>query len=235
MWKSFATLLALAAPAFAQEHATAYEALRIVGSQLGRDSVNHVVSVTGTDGNPQPEAWKIMIDDPQARGGVREVEVAGGRVVSERTPVRSVAGSIEGATIKTARLNLDSSGAFSVASHTAEKSNTHFETANYTLRTDENGDPIWIVTLQNKSRPVGTIYIGANRGSVTRTEGMFAGASMNDVETDQDRPKDDGRGLLDKTKSTISHSFWVAQHEAKEMFERTKRSFSDFINRDDRD
>lgn len=235
MWKSFALFLALAAPVFAQDHATAYEALRVVGSQIGRDSVNHIISVTGADGNPQPETWKIMIDDPKARGGVREVEVAAGRIASERTPVRSVAGSSEGATIKTARLNLDSSGAFTVASHTAEKSNTAFDTANYTLRTDENGDPTWIVTLENKSRPVGTIYIGANRGSVTRTEGMFAGATMEDVETDQDREKPDGRGILDKTKSTISHSFWVAQHEAKEMFERTKRSFSDFINRDNRD
>ena len=235
MWKSFAVLLALAAPVFAQDHATAYEALRVVGSQMGRDSVNHIISVTGAEGNPQPATWKIMIDDTQARGGVREVEVAGGRVVSERTPVRSVAGSSEGATIKTARLNLDSNGAFTVASHTAEKSNTPFETATYALRTDEGGDPIWIVTLQNKSRPVGTIYIGANRGSVTRTEGMFAGASINDMETDEDRDKRNDRGILDKTKSTISHSFYVAQHEAKELFERTKRSFSDFINRDNRD
>jgi hypothetical protein len=233
MWKAISALVALATPVFAQDHASAYEALRVVGSQFGRDSVNHVISVTGTEGSPQPETWKVLIDDPQASGGVREVEVAGGRVVSERTPVRAVAGSSEGATIKTSRLNLDSSGAFTVASHTAEKSNTAFQTTSYTLRTDENGDPIWIITLQNGSRPVGTIYIGANRGNVTRTEGMFAGANMNDVETDadvhEDRSRHDGRNILDKTKSTISHSFWVAQHEAKGMFERVKRSFTDFM------
>jgi hypothetical protein len=237
MWKLFIPLVVLAVPAFAQERATAYEALRVVSSQFGRQSVNHVISVTGSNGNPQPETWKVMIDDPQARGGVREVEVADGRISSERTPVRAVAGSSEGATINTKRLNLDSSGAFTVASHTAEKSGTSFQTASYTLRTDESGDPMWIVTLQNGSRPVGTIYVGANRGNVTRTEGMFAGANMNDIETAADVREEhehhDGRNILDKTKSTISHSFWVAQHEAKGIFERVKRSFGDFIGGDD--
>ncbi|HCP92256.1 MAG TPA: hypothetical protein DIT76_09490, partial [Spartobacteria bacterium] len=45
MWKSFAALLLLVTPVLAQEHATAYEALRVVGTQLNRDFVNHVISV----------------------------------------------------------------------------------------------------------------------------------------------------------------------------------------------
>lgn len=229
MWKSFAALLLLATPALGQEHATAYEALRVVGSQLGRDYVNHVISVTGVEGNPQPETWKIMLDDSHARGGVREVEVAGGRIVSERTPVRSVTGSSEGATIKTAHLNLDSSGAFAVASHTAEKSNTRFETVSYTLRTDERGDPTWIVTLQNGSRPVGTICIGANRGTVTRTEGLFAGTTMQDVETDQDRDNKNDRNVFNKAKTRITETFRHAQDEARDTFHRVRRSFADFI------
>ena len=230
MWKALGILLALSTPVFAQEHATAYEALRVVGSQLGHDHVNRVISLTGVDGDPQPETWKIMIDDSRARGGVREVEVAGGRIVSERTPVRTIAGSTEGATIKTSRLNLDSSGAFSVASHTAEKSNTRFETASYTLRTDEKGDPVWIVTLQNGSRPVGTIHIGANRGTVTRTEGMFAGTTMNDVEIDEDRRKEGNKGgVVDNAKARIKETFQRAQDEASDMFHRVRRSFADFI------
>jgi len=228
-------LLLIVQSAFAQERITAYEALRVIGSQMGRDSVNHIISITGSEGDPQPETWKIVLDDPKARGGVRELEVTGGRITSERTPVRSIAGSTEGATINTSRLNLDSSGAFSVANHTADKSNTRFERVNYALRTDERGDPVWILTLQRGSEPVGTIYIGANRGTVTRTEGMFAGATMSDVETDGDSDKEEGRGILDTAKSRISHSFYIAQHEARQMFERVKRSFTDFINRDNRD
>jgi len=119
----------LASAAFAQENQTAYEALRVVGNNLNRDYVSHVISVTGVRGNPQPETWKILVEDQRARGGVREIEVANGRIVSERTPVRTVVGSAEGATVNTSRLNLDSSGAYAVASHTAEKSNAIFATA----------------------------------------------------------------------------------------------------------
>src|SRR5260370_15127036 len=186
MSKLFAGFLLLVTPALAsaEEQATAYEALRVVGTQFGRGALNHVVSIAGVEGKPQPEKWKIMLEDPGAPGRVREVEVADGRVASARAPSRSIAGSTEGATINTARLNLDSSGAYAVASHTAEKSHTGFSSASYTLRTDERGEPVWIVTLTNKSsHPVGTIYIGASRGTVRRTEGMFARASMEDGET----------------------------------------------------
>jgi hypothetical protein len=234
MWKYFAAFLLVVTTALADEHPTAYEALRAVGAKFSRESVNRIISVTGVDGTPQPETWKILMEDPRARGGVREIEVTDGRISSERTPVRTIVGSTEGATIKTTRLNLDSSGAFTVASRTADKSNARFATVSYTLRTDERGDPVWIITLQNRSsRPVGTIYIGANRGNVTRTEGMFAGATMEDVETDRapERDSEDEGGIIGTTKARIRESFRRAQDEARDMFERVRRSFVDFINR----
>src|SRR5436309_15238232 len=99
----------------------------------------------------------------------------------------AAAGSAGGSTLNVSLLNLDSRGAFAVASHIAETSHTQFATADYTLRTDERGEPIWIVTVLNRSsHPVGTIYIGATRGTVKRTEGMFAGATMEDVASDSD-------------------------------------------------
>ncbi len=229
MWKILGMLLLAATPALAQERATAYEALRTVGQRLNRDYVNHVISVTGVEGDPQPDTWKILLDDSRARGGVREVEVRNGEIASERTPTRSVVGSSEGATINTSRLNLDSSGAFAVASHTADKSNTRFTTASYTLRTDERGNPMWIVTLQSeRGRPVGTIYIGANKGNVTRTEGMFAGAQMGDVVDERDQNKGQNDGTI---QGRIRGMFQRAQDEARGMFDRTRRSFVDFINR----
>src|SRR5260370_23674473 len=232
MSKLFAGFLLLVTPALAlaEEQATAYEALRVVGTQFGRGALNHVVSITGVEGNPQPEKWKIMLEDPSPPGRVREIEVANGRIASEHTPSRSIAGSTEGATINTARLNLDSSGAYTVASHTAEKSHTRFVITSYTLRTDERGEPMWIVTLTNKSsRPVGTIYIRASRGTVRRTEGMFAGASMEEVETDHDQSEG---GIISTAKARIRGAFHRAQNEARDMFERVRHSFTDFINRD---
>jgi hypothetical protein len=230
MWRVCVGLLLLATPVFAEENATAYEALRVVGSELGRDALQQIVAIRGTKGDPQPERWTIVVQDPQG-GGVRELEIADGRMNSDNEADRDVAGSAEGATIDVSRLNLDSSGAYAVASHTAEASHMSFATADYTLRTDERGEPMWIVTLRNRSaRPIGTIYIGGTRGTVRRTEGMFAGATMEDVEGDYDQGH--VTGVIRSAKRSIKHGFNRAQEEARGMFERVRRSFSDFINRE---
>ena len=223
-------LLLLATPVLAEENATAYEALRVVGGELGRDALHQIVTITGTKGNPQPEKWKIVVEDPQGRG-VRELQIADGKIDSADEADHNVTGSTEGATIDVSRLNLDSSGAYAVASHTAEASHTSFATADYTLRTDDRGEPMWIVTLRNgSSRPVGTIYIGGTRGTVRRTEGMFAGATMEDVEGDYNQG--DVSSVIRNAKRSIKHGFDRAQEEARGMFEKVKRSFSDFINRE---
>jgi len=222
-------LLLLATPVWAEENATAYEALRVLGGEFGHDALQQIVSIHGTKGDPQPEKWKIVVEDPQ--GGVRELQIADGKIDSDNEADRDVAGSTEGATIDVSRLNLDSGGAYSVASHTAEASHTGFATADYTLRTDERGEPMWVVTLRNRSsRPVGTIYIGGTRGTVRRTEGMFAGATMEDVEGDYDQGE--VTGVIRNAKRSIKHGFNRAQEEARGMFVKVKRSFSDFINRE---
>jgi hypothetical protein len=221
----------LATPVWAEDNATAYEALRVVGGEFGRDALHQIVSIRGTKGNPQPEKWKIVVEDPQG-GGVRELQVADGKIDSDNEADRDIAGSTEGAMIDVSQLNLDSSGAYAVASHTAEASHTNFVTADYTLRTDERSEPMWIVTLRNRSsRPVGTIYIGGTRGTVMRTEGMFAGATMEDVEGDYD-DQAEGPAVIRSAKRSIKHGFNRAQEEARGMFEKVKRSFSDFINRE---
>ena len=223
-------LVLLATPVFAEGNATAYEALRVLGTEVGRDALHQIVSIRGTKGDPEPERWKIVVEDPQG-GGVRALEIADGRIDSDNEADRDIAGSTEGATIDVSRLNLDSSGAYAVASHTAEASHISFATADYTLRTDERGEPMWIVTLRNRSsRPIGTIYIGGTRGTVMRTEGMFAGATMEDVEGDYDQGG--ATGVIRSAKRSIKHGFNRAQEEARGMFAKVKRSFSDFINRE---
>ena len=230
MWRVWVGLLLLTTPVRAEEKATAYEALRVLGNEFGRDALQQIVSIRGAKGDPQPEKWKIVVEDPQG-GGLRELQVADGRIDSDDEADRDVAGSTEGATIDISRLNLDSSGAYAVASHTAEASHASFATADYTLRADERGEPMWVVTLRNRSsRPVGTIYIGGTRGTVRRTEGMFAGATMEDVEGDYEQGN--VTGVIRNAKRSIKHSFNRAQEEARGMFDKVRRSFSDFINRE---
>src|SRR2546422_7623355 len=126
MWKSLLASFFVATAALAQENPSAYERLRVVGTQLNREMMSRIISVTGVDGDPQPRTWKILVGDRRANGGVREITVEDNQIAAQRVPNRSVVGSMEGNTINTARLNLDSTGAYAVASHTAETSHVIF-------------------------------------------------------------------------------------------------------------
>lgn len=237
MWKSLLAALLLVTPVLAQENPSAYEALRVIGTQLNREMVNRVISITGVDGNPQPQVWKILVADRNAAGGVREIVVEDNRIASQRVPNRSVVGTTQGATVNTARLNLDSTGAYSVASHTAETSHVTFSFVSYTLRTNDRGIPVWIVTLEDRSRrPLGTIHIKANDGRVTRVEGMYQGRNMEQVEDDtvpaDDRnidPEDDPEDNI--VKRNIKRLFRKTKEDARHIFVRVRRSFVDFFNR----
>ncbi len=244
MWKFLLAALLVAGPVLAQESPSAYEALRVIGTQLNRQMVNRIVSVTGVDGDPQPRSWKILVADRNAASGVREIVVEENQVVSQRIPNRSVVGSSEGATINTAKLNLDSTGAYSVASHTAHTSHVTFSTTSYTLRTDDRGNPIWVVTLADRSnRPVGTIHIRASDGRVTRVEGMYQGRNMEQVEEyrdDVDNAPSADEAVREEevedadenvVKRDIKRLFRRTRADARRMFTRVKRSFKDFVAR----
>ncbi|HYJ06390.1 MAG TPA: hypothetical protein VEX43_14740 [Chthoniobacterales bacterium] len=238
MWKFLVAALLVAGPALAQESPSAYEALRVIGTQLNRQMVNRIISVSGVDGDPQPRTWKILIEDRKANGGVREIVVEDNQIVSQRVPNRSVVGSTQGATINTAKLNLDSTGAYSVASHTAHTSHVTFSSTSYTLRTDDRGNPIWIVTLGDRSnRPVGTIHIRASDGRVTRVEGMYQGRNMEQVEEYRDDPEnpsadeEEVQGEEDNDENVFKRLFRRTRADARRMFQRVKRSFKDFVKR----
>jgi hypothetical protein len=260
MWRLLLALSLIASPVYAQRQATAYDALKVVGTQFHRAALSRVISVTGVDGDPQPTRWTVLIGDRNAPGGVRELQVANGRIVSDRTP--DIGGESR-AMINTSRLNLDSSGAFSVASYTADKSHTNFDRVAYTLRTNARGNPTWIVTIQDQARnPLGTIHISANKGNVTRVEGMYRGANMANVQedtvergargegrgrepveeeyadSDVDTGSDDentevseGDGDENIVKTEIKRMFRRTKRDALRMFERVRRPFDDFINR----
>jgi len=247
MWKLLVASFLLSGPVLAQESPSAYEAMRTIGTQLNRQAVNRVVSISGVDGDPQPRSWKILVEDKNAAGGVREYVIEGNRIVSQRVPNRSVTGSTQGATIDTAKLNLDSTGAYSVAAHTAETSHITFALTSYTLRTDDRGNPVWIVTLADRSnRPVGTIHIRASDGRVKRVEGMYQGRNMeqaevnpdvdnpatveNDTATD-DQTIDDQNSDENLVFKDIKRMFHRTTRDASRMFHKVRRSFVDFFNR----
>jgi hypothetical protein len=233
---------------------TAYQALKVVGSQFNRAALSRVISVSGTDGDPQPTTWRIVIADRNAPAGVRELQVSGGRIVADGAPSGGY-GPSSGNTIKTSLLNLDSSGAFSVANFTADKSHTNFDSISYTLRSNDRGIPVWVVTLLDaERRNVGTIYVSASRGNVTRVEGMYTGRNMppdgapQQQQPPRDRieqlPPDEMYAGVDDSdleasesdenpvKTEIKRLFRRTKRDAERMFGRVRSSFDDFIRRE---
>lgn len=255
MWRwLFAFVLLLSVNAQAARQSTAYEALQVVGGQFHRAALQRIISVSGVNGDPQPVEWTVLIADRRAPGGVRELRVAEGRIVSDRTPAGSVTGSAEGAIVRTSQLNLDSSGAFAVASYTADKSHTNFDRVAYTLRTNERGIPVWIVTLQDAAgSPLGTIHMSANRGNVTRVEGMYRGANIANVEQDPagqgvtgeeeyyDAPDYGEEGVAEgeeevdpeenAVKARLKRAFRKTKNDALRVFKKVRRPFDEFIDR----
>lgn len=162
---------------------TAYSALRVLGKRDGQEVLNHVVELRGRDGTPQPATWKILIDDPRARGGVRELEVQHGKIVSERTPTSHAMNS----PMNFNQLNLDSEGAFTIANQEAQKTSVPFDHIDYLLKAGTGGGaPVWQLELfDGKNGRVASMDVAADSGSILRKN------------FDTRRPQDDDHAYLD--------------------------------------
>ena len=147
---------------------TAYTALRVYGKKEGEQALYHVLELRGKGGEPQPATWRLTIEEPRARGGVREIEVRGGRIVGERTPT----GRDLGAVMNFNRLNLDSDGAFTVANQEAEKRGVPFDHLDFTLSgASGGGAPLWTIELfDGHNGKVGTLRVSADTGAIVEQE-----------------------------------------------------------------
>jgi hypothetical protein len=173
---SFVALFLLTVPIRAEEN-TAYTALRLIGNLRGEEALKQVLAVSGESGNPQPGMWTIVLDDPGARGGVRELQIVSKQVASERTPVSSeLAG---GKTIDLNQLNLDSDGAYQVAEEEAKKNGVSFGQANYRLTVDsDTGKPLWVVhLLDSQKQGVGIVKVAADNGTLVSSSNWANGSS----------------------------------------------------------
>jgi hypothetical protein len=145
---------------------TAYAALRTVGSSRGEKVLRQVLAISGEGLGAQPNRWKVWIDDPAARGGVRELEVSGNQITSERTPVKSEWAG--GKDMDLAHLNLDSDGAYQVATQEAKTKGIEFSKVQFQLAADrDTGKPGWTVQMTDaKDQRVGAIKVNADSGTI---------------------------------------------------------------------
>jgi hypothetical protein len=176
---------------------TAYNALRLVGTLRGEQALKQVVAVYGESGNPQPGMWTIVLDDPGARGGVRELQVVSNQVASERTPVGSETAG--GKTIDLNQLNLDSDGAYQVAEEEAKKNGASFDKVDYRLSFDsETGKSLWVVHLLDTQRQdVGIVKVAADNGTLISSSSW--GNSGSGSLASQGQPPNSDQEVLNQT------------------------------------
>jgi hypothetical protein len=206
-------ILPLILPVAASGKDSAYQALRAIGNQA---LLSRVMEVKGLNGTPQPEKWTVVLDDPLARGGVREIEIANGHIVSERTPVKSYSGSAEGISMNFQKLNLDSDGAFTVAEETAKRAHIGFDSVDYVLRCDDaNSAPTWVLQLLDEHRrAVGTVNIAADNGTVVNKS--FGGSRFG--ATDSTAVSKEGDTHVDSFGHRVDRSIHRAGASVEEFF-----------------
>lgn len=170
-WRSLLVLFLLPVT-LCRGNDSAYKALRALGTQRGEAILNHVIEVEGRDGTPKPAVWKVLLDDQTARGGVRQLEISNGQVISEHTPVRQYSGVGANVVMDFQRLNLDSPGAFTIANQEALRLGVAFERVDYLLRVnDQGGLPVWILRLMDANgRVMQTVRVSADKGLVLHGE-----------------------------------------------------------------
>lgn len=129
-----------------------------------------IVEIRGERGEPEPLQWIAVFADPTARGGVREVTVAGGKIVAERTPLRGMSEYSEKPPLARAALTIDSPAAFAAANREAVRNEAGFHWIDYTLSVDpQSRAPVWEMRLyDNMGAPVGSLRISAATGAVVQ-------------------------------------------------------------------
>lgn len=152
-------LLAGAVDSARAQGASAAVAVEIVRREKGAALLEQLVEMRAERGEPLPRSWKFLFNDPSARGGVREVVVQDGQILSERTPVRGFGGTGDLPTVPWRRVNLQTDQLFRVVNQAAVRQGIGFHWLDYTLRRDhDSGQAVWSVRL--------TDYLGIHVGDM---------------------------------------------------------------------
>lgn len=208
----FCSLLMAAAGAVAAPTGPSFSGLKLIQSQPYAASAK-VVEIRGERGEPQPKEWVFLLNDPTARGGVREVTVSGGQITSERTPLRGMA-DVAGLTpLDTDALTVDADTVFRTVLNDAKKKELGFNWIDFTLRMDEERHaPVWTVKLyDHMGADVGTARVSAKDGTVVTSLQPDPGAKARAEATPENHPggivgdvsKAAGRAAKSTTDSTL--------------------------------
>lgn len=159
--------------ATAQEYKTisAQGAIDQIRGEFGASSVNWLVEMKATGGQPQPLQWEVIALDPTAPGLLRRFVSYFGAVLDDGPEGRRYPGDPPRGFFGVNNLGVDSVAAFTIAEAEARKARMGFDSCDYHLQAREfSNETIWRLELVDGShRMVGSIFISGTNGAVLRT------------------------------------------------------------------
>lgn len=125
-----------------------------------------LVEIKGEKGDPFPNEWSMLLADPTARGGVREVGISNGLITAERTPLRGFTEVANSPVIDSSKLLVDAPALFQAVQAESVAARVGFHWLDYTLQVPANSlSPVWTVKLYDSlGGLVGTMGISADTG-----------------------------------------------------------------------
>lgn len=170
------TTLGTALPAKAQRaNMSAREAIGLVSSQFGPQSVQWLAEMRAQGGIPQPSDWQLLAHDERAPRLLYRFWAGGGRAGDGGADDTRYPSDVPVGFFSANQIGVDSVAAFTIAEGEARKAHMAFDSCDYLLRVREfSAEPIWRLELLDASRRlVGKLYISANNGEVLRTVWVY--------------------------------------------------------------
>ena len=156
-----------AASVFAGNAGSAISALQAISAHPVAQSAAFV-EMSGQRGDPVPAEWVVLLADPAARGGVRELTVANGQITGERTPLAGFSDIASRPALDRAKVLVDAGSVFETVQREAVQCELGFHWIDYSLATNpQTLQPEWIVRLYDSAGSLaGTVRLSAVGGEV---------------------------------------------------------------------
>jgi hypothetical protein len=165
-----------ALPARAQRtNMSAREAIGLVSTQFGPQTVEWLAEMRAQGGIPQPSDWQLLAYDERAPRLLYRFWAGAGRAGDGGVDDTRYPDDVPVGFFSVNQIGVDSVAAFTIAEGEARKARMAFDSCDYLLRVREySNEPVWRLELLDASRRlVGKLYISANNGEVLRTVWVY--------------------------------------------------------------
>jgi hypothetical protein len=175
------SLFTSAASVFAGNAGSALAAMQTISVHPVAQSAAFV-ELRGERGEPVPAEWIVLLADPSARGGVRELTVANGQITGERTPLGGFSDIASRPALDRAKVLVDAGSVFEIAQREAVQCELGFHWIDYSLATNpQTLQPEWTARLYDSTGSIaGTLRLSAVGGEVIEPLVPPEGASANE-------------------------------------------------------